>query len=67
MESYRKTMRKREMRGVACSSVLTRLVGSSVVARALELHLEALHADLEAVHRLDGGGGGRGALVRHET
>lgn len=32
-----------------------RLVGAVGVLRPLELHLESLHADLEAVHGLDGG------------
>ena len=42
------------------------LVGLAVVLGALELHLEALHADLEAVHGRDGCLSRHGRVVAHE-
>jgi len=48
----------------ACTDLV--LVGLAVTLASLQLHLESLHADLEAVHRLDGALGGRGVVVAHK-
>lgn len=39
-----------------------RLVGAVGVFRPLQLHLESLHADLEAIHGLNGGLGAAGVV-----
>lgn len=44
-----------------------RLVGAVGVLRPLQLHLESLHADLEAVHGLDGGLGAAGVVEADEA
>ena len=49
----------------ACTHLV--LVGLAVTLAPLQLHLETLHADLEAVHRLDGALGGRGVVVAHKA
>ena len=42
-------------------------VGLAVVLGALQLHLQPLHADLEAVHGLDGGLCGHRVVVADEA
>lgn len=44
-----------------------RLVGAVGVFRPLQLHLESLHADLEAVHGLNGGLGAAGVVEADEA
>ena len=43
-----------------------RSVGPVGVLRAFQLHLQSLHADLEAVHRLDGGVRTRRVVETHK-
>lgn len=38
-----------------------------LVARTLQLHFEAFHADLKAIHRLNRRHRGRRVVVRHKT
>lgn len=52
--------------GLALAGCGRRLVGAVGVLRPLQLHLESLHADLEAVHRLDGSLGTAGVVEAHE-
>lgn len=43
------------------------LVGAVGVLRPLQLHFESLHADLEAVHRLDGSLGAARVVEAHKA
>lgn len=52
--------------GLALAGCGRGLVGAVGVLRPLQLHLESLHADLEAVHRLDGSLGAAGVVEAHE-
>lgn len=56
-----------EIRGAASFPPIRGLVGSIGVLRPLQLDLEPLHADLEAVHRLDRGLGASRIIERYET